>query len=131
MQNSTLIVLSNARNMGLERGTYRYEVHFLSSPHVLTNSLDPVTQLIHTSIPILESIAHAFNLLHIQDLGLHPVNLRDLRNLINSTLQKTQGQSLHDQVLDLLGLDLRLGGDRRECEVAVVRGSTEDHFCEG
>ena len=104
---------------------------YLCSPHILTNALDPVTQLVNTRIPVLESVPHASNLVHIQHLGLHPVDLGDLSNLINRAAEQAQRQGLHDQVLDLLGLHLGFGGDGREGQVAVVRGTTEDHLCEG
>lgn len=100
----------------------------LCSPHILSNALDPVTQLVDTSIPILQTVPHALDLLHIQNLRLHPVYLGDLSHLINGTLEQTQRERLHDQMLDLLGLDLRFGGDGRESQVAVVRGPTEDHL---
>ncbi|KAJ5082902.1 hypothetical protein N7532_011945 [Penicillium argentinense] len=95
---------------------------------ILASALDPVTKLIHTSIPVLQSVPHAINLLHIQHLGLNPVDLRNARNLINRTLQQAQRQSLHNQVLDLIGLHLSLRGNGIEGKGTVVRRSPEDHL---
>lgn len=58
------------------------------------------------------------------------MNLRHARNLINRTPQQTQRQSLHNQMLDLIRLHLRLGSDRSEGKGAVVRRPTEDHLCQ-
>lgn len=90
-----------------------------------------MTQLVHARIPVLESVPHAVDLGHVQDLGLHPVDLSDLADLVDGALEQAQGEGLHDEVLDLLGLDLGFGGDGREGQVAVVRGPTEDHLREG
>lgn len=87
-----------------------------------------MTQLVNTSIPVLQSIPHALDLFHIQHLGLHPVDLSNLANLVNSTLQQSQRQRLHNQVFDLLGPHLGLCGDGRKGQVAVVRRAAEYHF---
>lgn len=58
----------------------------LCSPHILAYALNPVTKLVDTCIPVLQSIPHAFNLCQVQNPGLHPVDLSDLANLVNSTL---------------------------------------------
>lgn len=105
-------------------------VKSLCSPDILTHALDPVTQLVNTGIPVLQPVPHPINLLHIQNLGLHPIDLRHARNLIDRAPQQTQRQGLHNQVLNLIRLHLRLGGDGGECEGAVVRWTTEDHLCQ-
>jgi hypothetical protein len=89
-----------------------------------------MTELIDTSIPILQTVPHTINLLHIKDLGLNPVDLRNLRNLVNRPTQQTQRQSLHNKVLDLIGLHLRLRRNRLEREGAIMGRATEDHFCQ-
>lgn len=87
-----------------------------------------MTQLVHTSIPLLQPITHTLDLLQIHNLGLHPVNLRDASNLINRPAQQTQRKRLHNQMLNLIIPNLGLGRDRRERQIAVVRGTTEDHL---
>lgn len=106
----------------------RIRVHRLCSPDILANTLDPMTELIDTRIPILQAIPHAINLLHIQHFGLHPVDVRHLRDLVDRPLQQTQRQRLHNQMLNLVGLHLGLGGDISEGEGAVMRRAAEDHL---
>lgn len=49
-----------------------------------------MTQLIDTGIPLLQPTPHALDLLHVQNLGLYPVDLRDLRDLVDRPLHQTQ-----------------------------------------
>ena len=94
-------------------------------PDIFPDPLDPIAQLIHARIPILQSQPHAVNLLHIQHFGLHPVDPRHLRHLVDATAQQAEAERLHDQNLDFLWLDIGLAGDGRECHGAVVRGSAK------
>jgi hypothetical protein len=106
------------------------KIRHLCSPNILTSSLDPVTELINTSIPILKTVSHAINLIHIKNLRLNPVDLCNLSNLINRSTQQTQRQSLHNEMLDLIGLNLSLGRNSLEGQRAVMRGTVEDHLRE-
>ena len=90
-----------------------------------------MTQLINAGIPIPQSRPHAIDLLHIEHLRLNPVDPSDLSNLVDGSLQQTQTKRLHNQMLDLIGLDLGLLGDRGECHGAVVWGTTEDSLSQG
>lgn len=56
--------------------------------------------------------------------------MRDLRDLVDAALEQAQRECLHDEVLDLVRLDLGLGGDGGEGQAAVVRGPVEDHLRE-
>lgn len=87
-----------------------------------------MTELIDTRIPILQTVPHTINLLHIQHLRLHPVDVRHLCDLINRPLQQTQRQRLHNQMLNLVRLHLSLGGDISEREGAVMRRAAEHHL---
>lgn len=87
-----------------------------------------MTKLIDPGIPILQTVPHAINLLHIQNLGLHPVDMRHLCDLINRPLQQTKRQRLHNQMLNLIRLHLRLGGNIPEREGTVMRRTPEDHL---
>lgn len=89
-----------------------------------------MTQLVHACIPLLQTIAHAVDLLHVQDLGLHPVDAGDLGHLVDFAFEQSEGESLHDQMLDLFGFHLRFGRDGIESQVAAMRRSTEDHLCQ-
>lgn len=90
-----------------------------------------MTELVHAGIPILQAVPHAIDLLHIQHLRLHPVDLRHAGHLVDRSAQQTERQRLHDQVFDLIGLNLGLGGDGREGQGPVVRRTAEHHLCEG
>lgn len=63
----------------------------LSSPDILSNTFDPVSELVDASVPFLQSPPHAVDLLHVQYLGLDPVDARDLSDLVDATLQQTEG----------------------------------------
>lgn len=89
-----------------------------------------MTELVNTGIPVLQTVPHTINLLHIQHLRLNPVDLRYTRNLINRPTQQTQRQRLHNQVFNLVRLHLRLRGNGAESERAVVGRTTEDHLCQ-
>ena len=84
--------------------------------------------MIDTRIPLLEPPPHTLNLLHIQHLGLHPINPRHLGHLVDGPPQQSQAQGLHNQVLDLVRLDLGLLANRPERHRAVVRGPAEHGF---
>lgn len=88
-----------------------------------------MTELVHASVPILQPVPHSVDLLHIQHLRLHPVDLRHAGHLVDGPTQQTKRQRLHDQVLDVVGLHLGLSGNGRESQRAVVRRAVEDHLC--
>lgn len=104
---------------------------FLRRPNILSYPLDPVPQLINATIPILQPHPHVINLLHIQYLRLHPINSRNLRHLIDTTLQQPQTQSLHDQYFNFLRLYICLLADCSKSHGAVVRRPAEHGFGEG
>ena len=56
------------------------------------------------------------------------MDLGDLGDLVDGALEQAERQGLHDEVLDLGGLDLGLGCDGGKGQVAVVRGAAEDHL---
>lgn len=85
-----------------------------------------MSQLIDSRIPFFQTILHSFDLLHIQNLGLDPIDARYLRHLVDGSLDQAQGQSLHDEMLNLVRLDFGLGGNGGKCHGTVVRGATED-----
>ena len=102
----------------------------LCGPDVLPLGFDPHAQPIDTVIPFIQTPPHAFNLLHIQDLWLHPVDPRYPCHLIDTPLQQPQAQGLHDQDLDVFRLDVRFLRDGAECHRAVVRRAAKDRFRE-
>ena len=95
-------------------------------PDVLSHAFDPVAQLIDTAIPVPQPPPHAVNLLHIQYLWLHPIDPRYPRHLVDTPLQQSQTQGLHDQDLDVLRLDVRLLRDGAERHRAVVGRAAKD-----
>lgn len=111
-------------------GRERDPMSALRGPDVLAHVFDPVTQLVHALVPLLQPLPHSLDLLHVQHLGLDPVDVRDLRDLVDLALDEAQRQRLHDEVLDLVRLDLGLRGDVREGQVAVVGRTVEDHLRE-
>lgn len=102
----------------------------LRGPDVLAHAFDPVAQLIDTAIPVPQTAPHAVNLLHIQYLWLHPIDPRYPRHLIDTPLQQSQTQGLHDQDLNVLRLDIGLLRDGAECHRAVVGRAAKDGFGE-
>jgi hypothetical protein len=63
------------------------KVRCLGGPNVLANPLNPVAELVDTAIPLPQSTPHALDLLHIQHLGLHPIDPRDFCHLIDCAPQ--------------------------------------------
>jgi len=57
----------------------------LCCPHILSNTFDPVTQLIDARIPLPQPQSHVVNLLHVKDLRLHPVDPCNFRHLVNAS----------------------------------------------
>lgn len=101
------------------------------SPNILAHTLDPIPQLVHARIPILQPQPHAVDLLHVQHLGLHPIDARNLGHLVDAPPQQAQAQRFHDQDLNLLRVDVGLGRDGGEGHGAVVRRAAEDGFRQG
>jgi len=100
----------------------------LCSPDILAGTLDPVTKLVNTGIPVLQAVPHAINLLHVQHLGLNPVDPRYAGNLIDRPPQQAQRQRLHNKMLDFIRLYLCLGCNGAEGEGTVVGRTMEDHL---
>lgn len=100
----------------------------LCGPNVLANPFNPVSKLVNPGVPLFKPVTHTLNLLHVENFRLHPVDLRDPSDLINRAPKQAEGQRLHHQMLDLVRLDLGLGRNGVKSEVAVVRGSAEDHL---
>lgn len=96
------------------------------SPDLLARTLDPVAELVDTIVPSAQSFAHIDDLALIQHLGLDPCYPRNLCNLIDGSTHKTQAECLHDQVLNLVRLNLGLLGDLCERHGAVVGWAAED-----
>jgi hypothetical protein len=103
-------------------------LHPLRRPNILPHPLDPVPQLVHTRIPILQPDPHVIDLLHIQHLRLHPVDPRHCRHLIDTPPQQPQTQRLHDQDLNLLHLHPCLLADRLERHCPIVRRPPKDRL---
>jgi hypothetical protein len=57
---------------------------YLCSPYISPHTLNPVSQLIDSTIPFPQANSHSINLLHIQHLRLHPIDACDLSNLIDA-----------------------------------------------
>lgn len=100
----------------------------LRGPDVLPHAFDPVPKLIDTAIPIPQTASHTVNLLHIQDLRLHPIDPSYSRDLVDTALQQSQAQGLHDQDLNVLWLDVRFLRYGAESHCAVVGRAAEDGF---
>jgi hypothetical protein len=95
------------------------------SPDVLAHPLDPVTQLINAAVPFPQSSPHVANLCWIQNLGLYPVDSRNFSDLIDGAPQQPQAKRLHDQMLNLIILDLRLRRDSVEAHSTIMRWALE------
>lgn len=49
----------------LWRDTIRYDNDISCRPDILSHSLDPIPQLVHTGIPVLQPQSHTVDLFHI------------------------------------------------------------------
>ena len=100
----------------------------ITHPNVFSYTLDPISQLIDTAIPLSQSYPHSINLPGIQHLWLHPIYSCNLCNLIDAAPQKTQTQSLHDQYLNLRRRHVRLFRDCMECHCSSVWRAAKNSF---
>ena len=89
-----------------------------------------MTQRVDARVPILEPQPHVVNLLHVQHLGLHPVDPRHLCYLVDAPPQQPQTQRLHDENLNLLRLHARLAGDGLKRHGTVVGRPAENSLRE-
>lgn len=102
----------------------------LCRPHIFANTLDPVSELVDAAVPLLQSYPHVFDLTSIQDLGLDPVDSRNLGDLVDGPSQQAQAQRFHDEMLNVIGLDFGLGRNGLERHGAVMWWSLEDCLCQ-
>lgn len=98
----------------------------LDSPNLLASTLHPVSQLVDTLVPTSQSLPHSFDLSLVENLRLDPLYPCYLIDLVDCSFQKTQAQGLHDQVLDLVGLNLGFLSNGSKGHGTVVWGTAED-----
>ncbi len=99
-------------------------------PDIFPDSFYPVSEIVHTRVPVLQPQPHIVDLLHVQHLWLHPVDPRNLRNLVDAAFQQSQTQRLHNEYLNLVGLHFGLLRYRLESHRAIMWWPSEDSFCE-
>src|SRR5271156_1426361 len=74
----------------------------LFHPHILSGTINPSFQGSDTLTPSFQSFLHTFHALLIKNSTLHPRYPHNLLNLIDCSTNQSQGQSFHNQILNLI-----------------------------
>jgi hypothetical protein len=59
----------------------------LSGPDILSGCLNPYTQLLHTTVPVAQTLVHCLNTSLVKNFGLNPRDACNLINLVDVALQ--------------------------------------------